>query len=118
MTIAVVLGAGGSAALGWQTGVLAGLADQGVDIPPGVRVVGTSAGALLAGRRCSGATPAELVGLLGRRRGARTAGRRLRRRLLRLGAGGGRSLLRAGRAAEDRRGRQAGRRAAATTTTG
>jgi len=65
MTIAVVLGAGGSAALGWQTGVLAGLADEGVDIPPGVRVVGTSAGALLAGRRCSGATPAELVGLLG-----------------------------------------------------
>lgn len=51
MSVALVLGAGGSAALGWETGVLAGLADEGVLLPDGLRVVGTSAGSLLAGRR-------------------------------------------------------------------
>ena len=60
MRVAVVLGAGGSAAIGWETGVLAGLADEGVDLPAGARVVGTSAGSLVAARRSTGLTAAAL----------------------------------------------------------
>jgi len=50
MTLAVVLGGGGSAALGWEFGVLAGLAEAGVELSAPMTLVGTSAGALVAVR--------------------------------------------------------------------
>jgi NTE family protein len=45
---ALVLGGGGVAGIAWETGILAGLADTGVDVTDADLVVGTSAGATVA----------------------------------------------------------------------
>jgi NTE family protein len=45
----LVLGSGGTTGLAWEAGVLAGLADAGIDVTAD-RIVGTSAGALLGAR--------------------------------------------------------------------
>ena len=54
-TRAVVLGGGGTVGVAWQTGLLAGLREAGVDLAEASSIVGTSAGslvgALLAGGR-------------------------------------------------------------------
>jgi len=53
-TRGLVLGGGGLAGIAWETGVLAGLATSGVDIPGGTdRVWGTSAGSTVAGQLAS-----------------------------------------------------------------
>jgi NTE family protein len=52
---AVVLGAGGERVVAWETGVLAGLADAGVDLSG--PVLGTSAGAAVGARLALGADP-------------------------------------------------------------
>jgi len=44
---ALVLGAGGHAAIAWEIGVLAGMADAGVDVCGAGVIVGTSAGSLV-----------------------------------------------------------------------
>lgn len=44
MTRAVVLGGGGPVGIAWESGLLAGLADHGVDLSSADRIVGTSAG--------------------------------------------------------------------------
>lgn len=59
MTLALVLGGGGSAAVAWHVGVLTGLADAGVRIDPD-RIIGTSAGAIVATQL---AGPADLTAL-------------------------------------------------------
>lgn len=51
---ALVLSAGGERAVAWHLGVLAGLAEHGVDARRARRVVGTSAGALVAARLAGG----------------------------------------------------------------
>ncbi len=51
---ALVLGAGGHAAIAWEIGVLAGLADSGVDLRNADRIVGTSAGAIVGAQLTSG----------------------------------------------------------------
>lgn len=51
---ALVLGGGGSAGVGWETGLLFGLASAGVDVTGAGRVVGTSAGAIVGARLRSG----------------------------------------------------------------
>ena len=56
---ALVLGGGGSTGNAWLIGVLAGLADAGVDVTRAARVIGTSAGSTAAAQ-ISGATPAGL----------------------------------------------------------
>jgi len=56
---ALVLGGGGSTGNAWLIGVLAGLADAGLDATGADRVVGTSAGSTAAAQ-LAGATPAEL----------------------------------------------------------
>ena len=56
---ALVLGGGGSTGNAWLIGVLAGLADAGLDITGPDRVIGTSAGSTAAAQLV-GATPAEL----------------------------------------------------------
>lgn len=48
MSDALVLGGGGIAGIAWMTGLLAGAADQGVDLTKVSRIVGTSAGATVA----------------------------------------------------------------------
>ena len=55
MRPAIVLGAGGERVVAWETGVLAGLADAGVDLSG--PVLGTSAGAAVGARLALGADP-------------------------------------------------------------
>ncbi|CAM5593513.1 Patatin-like phospholipase family protein OS=Streptomyces tendae OX=1932 GN=GUR47_14265 PE=4 SV=1 [Streptomyces tendae] len=57
---ALVLGGGGLTAYGWQIGVLAGLADAGVDLTDAEVLAGTSAGSLLALDLARGSAPADL----------------------------------------------------------
>ncbi|GLX01060.1 patatin-like phospholipase family protein [Microtetraspora sp. NBRC 16547] len=60
-TRALVLGGGGVAGIAWETGVLAGLADAGVDVTGADRIVGTSAGSTVAAQITSGLTLDELL---------------------------------------------------------
>lgn len=57
---ALVLGGGGVAGVAWHTGVLAGLADAGVDVTTAGLLVGTSAGATVAAQVAGGLDPSEL----------------------------------------------------------
>jgi len=59
---ALVLGGGGLTAYAWQVGVLAGLAEAGVDLSGADMLAGTSAGSLLAVELATGAVPADLYG--------------------------------------------------------
>lgn len=56
---ALVLGGGGSTGNAWLIGVLAGLADAGLDVTKAGRVIGTSAGSTAAAQ-IAGAAPSEL----------------------------------------------------------
>jgi len=57
---AVVLGSGGVAGLAWQAGVLAGLADRGLDLREADLIVGTSAGAVVGAQLAAGLDPRDL----------------------------------------------------------
>lgn len=57
---ALVLGGGGIAGIGWETGVLFGLADAGVDLSAADVVIGTSAGAAVGAQLLSGTPLAEI----------------------------------------------------------
>jgi NTE family protein len=60
--LALVLGAGGSAGQAWQIGVIAGLAEAGVDLTAAADlVIGTSSGSTTAAWVRSGIPPAELL---------------------------------------------------------
>jgi len=52
---ALVLGGGGITGIAWEIGVLAGLADAGIDLRTADLVVGTSAGSVVGAQLCSGA---------------------------------------------------------------
>jgi NTE family protein len=57
---ALVLGAGGNAAIAWEVGVLAGLLDVGIDVRTADVVIGTSAGSVVGApqrRRPLGVSP-------------------------------------------------------------
>src|SRR4051795_7164463 len=55
---ALVLGGGGITGIAWEIGVLAGLADSGVDLSTADLVVGTSAGSVVAAQvTCGAALP-------------------------------------------------------------
>ena len=51
---ALVLGGGGVAGIAWETGLLFGLAERGIDVLAADLVVGTSAGAAVAAQITSG----------------------------------------------------------------
>ena len=53
---ALVLGGGGVAGIAWELGVLAGLADEGVDVTGAELIVGTSAGSAVAAQISSSAS--------------------------------------------------------------
>jgi NTE family protein len=53
----VVLSGGGERVIAWQTGVLAGLADAGVDLRRAGAIIGTSAGAYVGARLAAGEDP-------------------------------------------------------------
>ncbi len=60
--VALVLGGGGAAGNAWEIGIIAGLAEAGLDLTEGADlVVGTSAGATAAAQVRSGTPPAELL---------------------------------------------------------
>ncbi len=59
-TRALVLGAGGYAAMAWEIGFLAGMADTGIDPREAEAFVGTSAGAIVAAQITSGVSLEEL----------------------------------------------------------
>jgi NTE family protein len=63
-TRALVLGGGGVAGIAWETGVLTGLADGGVDVTGADLVVGTSAGSTVAAQITSGVSLEDLFGRL------------------------------------------------------
>lgn len=56
----LVLGGGGMTGMAWEVGVLAGLADAGVDVSAPDVLVGTSAGAIIGERLRRGMSPADL----------------------------------------------------------
>src|SRR5215470_15223068 len=59
---ALVLGGGGAAGNAWEIGIIAGLAEAGLDMTEAADlVVGTSAGATAAAQVRSGIPPAELL---------------------------------------------------------
>jgi NTE family protein len=53
-TCALVLGGGGAVGVGWQTGLVTGLREAGVDLAGAEAIVGTSAGALVGALLSSG----------------------------------------------------------------
>lgn len=57
---ALVLAGGGYAASAWEIGLIAGMADEGVDVQNADLLVGTSSGARVALHLASGATPEEI----------------------------------------------------------
>ncbi|MDE2135395.1 MAG: patatin-like phospholipase family protein [Alphaproteobacteria bacterium] len=59
---AVVLGAGGPAAIAWEVGVVAGLQDAGADLRDADLFVGTSAGSVVATQITSGLSIEEMFG--------------------------------------------------------
>jgi NTE family protein len=65
-TRALILGGGGAVGVGWQTGLLIGLREAGVDLAGAEAIVGTSAGALVGALLASGrAVTDALVSLAG-----------------------------------------------------
>jgi NTE family protein len=58
---ALVLGGGGPVGIAWEAGVIAGLADAGVDLTAVDHVIGTSAGAFIGARVALGHTPADIA---------------------------------------------------------
>ena len=56
----MVLGGGGVTGVAWELGVLAGLAQQGVDLSQADLVVGTSAGSVVGAQLTSGVSLGEL----------------------------------------------------------
>ena len=59
--VALVLGGGGAAGQAWQIGVIAGLAEAGLDLTEAYLVVGTSSGSTTAAQVRSGIPAAELL---------------------------------------------------------
>ncbi len=58
---AVVLGSGGNAAFAWQSGLIAGMAEAGLDVRDADAFIGTSAGARLAVQLTSGVSRHDLL---------------------------------------------------------
>ncbi|ADJ47349.1 hypothetical protein AMES_5524 [Amycolatopsis mediterranei S699] len=63
-TRAVVLGGGGTVGVAWQTGLLAGLREAGVDLSEASSIVGTSAGSLVGALLSSGRDVTDALAVL------------------------------------------------------
>jgi Patatin-like phospholipase len=57
---ALVLGGGGVTGIAWETGVIAGLADQGIDLAAAEVIIGTSAGSVVGADIACGREPETL----------------------------------------------------------
>ena len=58
---ALIFGGGGPVGEAWESGVVAGLAEKGLDLSQADRIIGTSAGAIVGARLASGMTPDQLA---------------------------------------------------------
>jgi NTE family protein len=61
MTKALVLGGGGPVGIAWESGLIAGLAENGVDLSSADFIVGTSAGSLVGAQVALGRSPAQIA---------------------------------------------------------
>lgn len=61
MTRALVLGGGGPVGIAWESGLIAGLAEKGVDLSAADYIIGTSAGSVVGAQLALGRTPESLV---------------------------------------------------------
>src|SRR5579862_4929661 len=61
MTKALVLGGGGAVGIAWESGLLAGLAEGGVDVSHANFIIGTSAGSYVGAQLALGRSPAEIA---------------------------------------------------------
>src|SRR5580704_6618845 len=61
MRKALVLGGGGPVGIAWESGVIAGMAEAGIDLSGADFIVGTSAGSVVGAQIALGRTPAALV---------------------------------------------------------
>ena len=61
MTKALVLGSGGPVGVAWQSGVLAGMAEAGVDASSADFILGTSAGAFVGAQLALGRSPQQIA---------------------------------------------------------
>ncbi len=66
MTLAVVLGGGGSAGVAWEIGVLMGLSEAGIDLRTADTFVGTSAGSIVSTQLLAGPPIEQLYAVAGR----------------------------------------------------
>jgi NTE family protein len=60
-TRALVLGGGGSVGVAWETGLIAGLAEKGVDLSGADFIIGTSAGSVVGAQLALGRSPATML---------------------------------------------------------
>ena len=67
MSRALLLGGGGPVGIGWEAGLLAGLADAGVALGNADVVIGTSAGSVVGAQLTSGRILADVVAPIGER---------------------------------------------------
>lgn len=74
---ALVLGGGGPVGIGWEAGMLKGLADDGIQLAEADLIVGTSAGSAVGSQLALGVSPAQLVRRTTRARRKRWARLRL-----------------------------------------
>jgi NTE family protein len=58
---ALVLGGGGPVAVAWESGLIAGLAESGIDLSGADFIIGTSAGSVVGAQMAMGRTPAALT---------------------------------------------------------
>jgi NTE family protein len=61
MSKALVLGGGGPVGIAWESGLLAGLAENGVDASSADFIIGTSAGSFVGAQLALGKSPAEIA---------------------------------------------------------
>jgi len=62
---ALVLGGGGAVGIAWETGLAAGLADEGIDLRQADKIVGTSAGSAVGAELAAGRAPAAMRARIG-----------------------------------------------------
>ena len=67
MSRALVLGGGGPVGIGWEAGLLAGLADAGTSLADADFVIGTSAGSVVGAQLTSGRPLSDVVAPIGQR---------------------------------------------------
>lgn len=61
MKRALVLGGGGTVGIAWETGIVAGLLEDGIDVREADLIIGTSAGSVVGTHLAHGADPAQLL---------------------------------------------------------